>query len=139
MVYQFEPSGKLKILTEQELAVSEGDSAIIVYHEGILEDGSPYWVYVAVKPSKYKAFTDKASRKEVIEYNQYGEIIQYGFDTVVPESIKELMKREYGCDDKFMDVLVADFKAAQASFLKEQENKRISEFIAMMKNKKTGA
>jgi len=45
------------------------------------------------------------------------------------------MKREYNCNENFLAVLATDIKAAQGLFLKQQEDMRISDIVAMLKKK----
>jgi hypothetical protein len=133
MEFQFETSGKLKQLTDAELASTDAESAFIVYDDGILADGSHFWLYIAVKPSKYRDFMDKTKRREMINYPDYGDIIKFGRDEIVPAAIKDEMKQQYGFDDNYEAVVIDKFKKAQIEFLAKQEKSRIDDIVSMLK------
>jgi|SRR5579884_2630732 len=135
MTYQFDASGQLKPLTEAELAVRDDDptSAVIVRVIGTLDTGGPFWLYLAVKPSKYAEFMQCEGS---IRYADYGTVLRYGFDKEVPAAIKEEMKQSHGCDDSFLAAVIGEAKAAQAKFLKQQEGQRLNDIVAMLKKSK---
>lgn len=135
MESQFEASGKLKRLTDAELALEDADSSFIVYDDGILADGSHFWLYIAVKPSKYREFVDKTKRREMINYPDYGDIIKFGREEIVPAAIKDEMKQQYGFDDNYEAVVIDKFKKAQMEFLTKQETARINDIVSMLKKK----
>ena len=56
MSYQFAKDGTLNDMTDEELAAADADSSVIELSQGTLGDGTPYWAYSEVKPSKYKKF-----------------------------------------------------------------------------------
>jgi len=133
VTYHFENNGTLKPMTAEELAAADAESAVIELDQGTLRDGTPYWVYIAVKPSKYGDFKRVTAAHEPIRLADYGDILKYGFDKHVPNAVIEEMKREYGCDDNFATVLANDIKSKQDSFLKTQEEKRITDIVTMLK------
>lgn len=137
MTYQFDKSGKLREPTEAELVAADADpaAAVIVLDDGVLEDGSPYWLYIAVKPSKYKEFLGLLRSQARMRLADYGTILRYGFEKEVPASVKEEMKRQYGCDDAFMAKVAADVKAEQQLFLRQQEDRRLADIVSMLKKK----
>jgi hypothetical protein len=137
MEFQFENSGKLKRLTDAELAANDADSSFIVYDDGILADGSHFWLYIAVTPSKYREFVDKTKRREMINYSDYGDIIKFGREKVVPAAIKDEMKQQYGFDDNYEAVVIDKFKKAQIEFLTKQETARINNIVAMLKKRES--
>lgn len=136
MPYQFEINGTLKAMTAEELAAADADSTVIERDHGVLEDGTPYWAYIAVKPSKYKDFKRLTSQHAPINLSDYGNILKYGFDKQVPDYVKEEMKREHGCDEDFRTTLANDVNNAQGTFLKKQEEMRITDIVAMLKKQK---
>jgi hypothetical protein len=136
MPYQFEKSGMLKKLTAEELAAADGDSAVIVLSSGMLENGTPYWVYIAVKPSRYEEFLKVTAARQPLCIDDYGVVLKYGLDKEVPAAIKEEMKREHGCDDNYLATLTQDIKKAQSEFLKEQEEQKLGDIVAMLKKEK---
>lgn len=135
MTYQFDASGRLRPLTEAELAARDADpkSAVIVRIIGTLDSGGPFWLYLAVKPSKYKEFMQ---REGSIRYADYGTVLRYGFEKGVPAAVTEEMKQCHGCDDGFLAAVIGEAKAAQAKFLKQQEGQRLNDIVAMLKKNK---
>jgi hypothetical protein len=138
VTYQFDKDGRLKAPTREELAQADSSSAVVVLDQGVLEDGSPYWAYVAVKPSKYSEFMQLAARRTPIRLGDYGAILKYGFDPDVPSQVREEMKRERGFDDDYLPRLAQEVIQAQKEFLTGQEAKRISDIVAMMKKQQRG-
>jgi hypothetical protein len=138
MAYQFEKSGKVKDMTDEELAVADGNCAIVVRYSATVADGSPFWAYVAIKPSHYDAFMHAQSAHIPIVLEEYGEILRYGFDTDVPVSIQDEMKRRYGCDDNYECSVAEKVKAAQLAFLQTQETSQLNDIVAMLRKKQTG-
>jgi len=139
MSYQFEKSGKLKKYTAEELAEADKTSSMLALDQGMLEDGkTPYWAYIAVKPSKFEEFIKITAARQKMNLADYGEILEYGFDAQVPESVQETMKSKYGFDKDYKTKLVDKVKQAQAEFLKSQENQRLGDIVAMLKKKQSG-
>ena len=139
MAYQFAKNGTLKDLTAEELAAADADSSVIELNQGILNDGTPYWAYIAVTPSRYKDFKRLTADHQPILLTEYGNILKFGFDDRVPTSVREEMKHNHGWDDTFLTTLAADVKAAQATFLKQQEDMRIADIVSMLKNNNLAA
>ncbi len=138
MSCKFEKDGTLKEMTTEELAAADAHSSVIEFDHGTLEDGTPYWAYIAVTPSKYKEFKRITAEHQPILLTDYGNILKYGFDKQVPDSVKEEMNREYGCNDNFLTSLANDLKKEQRVFLKKQEETRITDIVTMLKQKSSG-
>ena len=133
---QFEPSGKIKPPIREELkAADEAGEAIIVLDRGTIEDGTPYWAYVAVRPSRYEEFMRLGKNRQPKRINDYGAILKYGFDAEVPYDVRQFMEQANGFDDHFEEKLAAKVKTARIEFLKQQESQRISDIVAMLKKK----
>jgi len=135
MAYKFAKDGTLKDMTAEELAAADADSSVIELNQGILNDGTPYWAYIAVKPSRYKEFKRLIAEQQPILLTEDGNILKFGFDEIVPTSVREEMKQEHGWDDKCLTTLTAEVKAAQGTFLKQQEDMRIADIVSMLKKK----
>lgn len=136
--YIFEKSGKLKQLTDAELAEYDSDSSVIICSCGTSSDGRPYWLYLAVKPSKYKEYKRLSAQHTMIRFSDYGKILRRGYGEEVPAEVKQEMKEKYGCDDNYVEWLRRDIEKERTVFLKDQEekeNKRIGDIVAMMKQK----
>jgi hypothetical protein len=137
MSYEFDASGKLLPPSAQDLANADADLDIIVFDEGTLKDGSPYWAYIAIKPSKYATFMTLTQRGEPIALEEYGRLIKHGFEAEVPRAVKEAMKQDYGFDDAYITKLGQRLVEAQTTFLKQRETVRISDIVAMLKNQQS--
>jgi hypothetical protein len=140
MAYQFDKSGKLKAPTAAELAAADADpnSYIIVLDQGTMRNGNPYWVYLAVKPSKYKEFIQATKARKSITHKNFGTVLKYGFDKQVPLAAQEEMKQKHGFDENYLQKLAKDLKAAKTQFDKQQEDKKIGDIVAMLKMKQSG-
>jgi hypothetical protein len=137
MAYAFDKSGKLLPPTAAELTAADADSFIVVRDQGVLKSGKPYWVYLAVKPSKYKEFMQAAKAHKTIRHKDYGKILKHGFDKIIPSTVQEEMKQKYGCDENYIDNLAQKLKAARTQFDKKQEDKKIGDIVAMLKKKQS--
>jgi len=70
---------------ELEAADAAGE-ALIVLDRGQLEDGTPYWAYVAVKPSKHREFMQLGKTRQPRRISDYGAILKYGLERGVPDA-----------------------------------------------------
>lgn len=139
MAYKFEASGKRVPVTEKELDTIQDDgSFIIVLDHGNSTDGRAYWLYIAVKASKYKSFRNLVARRATVRFTDYGDIMRYGYERQVPAAVRQEMIDGYGCDDTYMQWLIQDAEKARQEYLKEkevEENKRIDDIVTMLKKK----
>lgn len=73
--------------TETELKDALTRTIVLIY--GLLEDGAPFWLYAAVKPSKYQAFlaAQKDGTLNLYEFKPYGEIIVSGKGKTPPDEV----------------------------------------------------
>ena len=133
--YQFDYSGCLKAPTAEELAAADEKSAVLVLDTGTLPDGSPYWAYVAIKPSRYAAFAQATSEHRPISLEDYGTVIHHGFEKDVPPEITQVMKEEYGFDEGHVESVIRDVKQAQQQWLKEQEEQRLNSIVKQLKGR----
>jgi len=140
MAFQFDPSGVIKPPTAEELQAADANGeVVVVLDRGTLEDNSPYWAYVAVKPSKYTEFMQLGKTRQPKRIADYGDILRYGFDDDVPDSVRQEMKAEHGYDEAFEDKLGETIKAERMNFLKQKETQRIGDIVAMLKQKQGGS
>ena len=138
MAYQFEKDGKLSPPSPEALVAADEDSYLLVLDKGDVADGTPYWAYVAIKPSKYKEYIRLTEAHQPLRLSDYGTILKYGFEPEVHGDIYEGMQREHGFDEQFLPKLIDDIKKTQNEFLKAQENQRIGNIVAMLKKKQGG-
>lgn len=71
---------------------------VLVY--GLLENGNPFWVFVAVKPSQYNAFitAQKDGSLNLYEFSEYGEIIVSGEGKSPPDEVTIKVAEMYQTD-----------------------------------------
>jgi hypothetical protein len=71
---------------------------VLVY--GMLESGNPFWVFVAVKPSKYQAFmtAQKDGSLDLYSFDAYGEIIVSGEGRQPPDEVTLKVAEMYQTD-----------------------------------------
>jgi hypothetical protein len=71
---------------------------VLIY--GLLEDGGPFWLYAAVKPSKYQAFmaAQKNGELNVYEFAPFGEIIISGKGKNPPDEVTLKVAEMYQTD-----------------------------------------
>lgn len=133
MAYVFDSTGVLKRPTAEELTAADEQSVVVVLDRGLLEDGSPYWAYVAVMPSKYAEFMRLASERTPLVLEEFGAIIRHGFEQDVPAAVKEAMKQEVGFDENLLDTILKDVTQAQAEHMKRAEAQRLSDIVQELK------
>jgi hypothetical protein len=73
---------------------------IIVLVYGMLENGQPFWVYVAIKPSKYQPFlaAQKEGALDLYKFDAFGEIIVSGQGKAPPDEITLKVAEMYQTD-----------------------------------------
>ncbi len=71
---------------------------VLVY--GVLENGNPFWVFVAVKPSRYQSFVkaQKDGTLNLYQFTEYGEIIVSGVGTSPPDDVTIKVAEMYQTD-----------------------------------------
>jgi len=71
---------------------------VLVY--GLLDGGNPFWVFVAIKPSKYQEFVDaqKDGSLNLYEFAPYGEIIVSGEGKSPPDEVTIKVAEMYQTD-----------------------------------------
>ena len=112
---------------------------IIVLDRGEMENGSFYWAYIAIKPSRYKEFMRITGERRPIVLDEFGEILKHGFDEHVPQEAIDAMREEYGFDDQYVEKLGGRMVQVQSAFMKSRETQRLTDIVAMMKAKQGGS
>lgn len=138
MTFEFDDSGKLKPLTPAQLAEADATSEIVAFTDGALDDGTPYWAYLAVLPSRYREFLERSEAREPMVLADYGRILEFGLDDAPPEEIREAMRLQYGFDENYMGTLIEKAKEEQKEFLGQKEAQRIDDIVAMLKKQQGG-
>jgi hypothetical protein len=83
-----------------ETAKKDDLTRVIVLLYGMLQSGSPFWCYVAVKPSKYQPFmaAQKEGKINLYDFNEWGEIIVSGEGRTPPDEITLKVAEMYQTD-----------------------------------------
>ena len=81
---------------------------VLVY--GLLENGNPFWVFVAVKPSQYQPFitAQKNGSLNLYQFAPYGEIIVSGIGKSPPDEITIKVAEMYQTDPEKLKAQVAE-------------------------------
>jgi hypothetical protein len=131
--FAFEASGQLTPPTAQELADADQTSAILCFTNGELASGEAYYAYIAVTPSKYRAFKSITASRQTMVLNDYGTVIAAGYTLEAPpETIRE-MHEKYGFTNDYEEKLLQRILAEQKIFFKQQEDARIANAVEMLK------
>lgn len=131
----FEASGKLKRLTPEELAEADKNSAILCYSRGTMKDGTPYYAFIGVRPSRYAEYRKNTLAEQPMLLGEYGIIVAAGFEEAAPMEVLQEMRDKYGYDEKYAEKLVNRLVEEQKLFFKRQEDNRIMDVVAMLKKK----
>jgi hypothetical protein len=131
--YAFDTDGSVKQSSAEELAEADRHSAILAYIHGVMNDGRPYYAYVAVLPSKYREFYELNASRTPFVIEDYGVVITSGYEAYPPAEVVQDMKLRYGFDDQFQSKLVEQVREQQKLFIKTQDDKRIHDALAFLK------
>ena len=131
----FDSSGKVKLSSPEALAEADNDMAILGYVHGTMEDGRPYYAYVAIIPSRYREFYALTAIKKAMVIGQYGTVIAAGFESQPPAEVVKEMREVYGFDDQYEAKLKQEEIKQQEAFYVNQDKVRIDDIVAMMKKK----
>ena len=134
----FEPTGKVKHPSVEDLAQADKDLAILGYVHGTMDDGRPYYAYVAILPSKYREFHALSAAKKAMVIGNYGTVIAAGFEFEPPADVVQEMQDVYGFDEQFETKLKQEAIKDQKAFFEKQETGRIDDIVAMLKKKNSG-
>ena len=131
----FDSSGKVKHSSADELAQADQNTAILSYVHGTMEDGRPYYAYVAVKPSKYREFHALTAAKKAMVIGEYGTVVAAGFELEPPADVVKEMREVYGFDDEYETKLKQEGLKQQEAFFAKQEKTRIDDIVAMLQKR----
>jgi hypothetical protein len=75
-------------MTEQQASIDSVTRMIVLVY-GIQGNGSPFWVYVAVKPTRYQAMQNaqKEGTLDLNDFASYGEVIIAGHGQSPPDEV----------------------------------------------------
>jgi len=115
-------------MSEQETQKVDDLTRIIVLVYGALDNGNPFWVYVAVKPSQYEGFmkAQKDGSLDLYDFDGYGEIIVSGESKLPPDEVTLKVAEMYQTDPSTLFKQTDPEKEAEelaASLEKDNKNK----------------
>lgn len=122
-------------MTEELQATASREYPLIVCDRGISENGGHYWLYIAVKPDKYTEFICLLRKWRPVRFKEYGEILRYGYDVEVPESVRKEMKELYGCNNVSAGLVDQDTQPVSHTPQEKQDKKHLEKIVAMLKQK----
>jgi len=129
----FDSSGQVKQPSPEELAKTDQTKAILSYIHGTMDDGRPYWAYVAVRPSKYQEFYVLTVSMKPMVIGNYGTVVAAGFESTPPQEVVMEMREVYGFDDQFEAKLKTEALKQREALFDKQEAKRIDDIVGMLK------
>lgn len=83
-------------------------SRIIMLIYGVMDEGEPFWCYVAVKPSMYDGFkqAEAAGTLDLYKFEPFGEVVVSGKGKTPPQEVTLKVAEMYGTDaSKFFQPL----------------------------------
>lgn len=134
----FEPSGKVMRPSTNDLQQADQDTVILGYLHGDMNDGRPYYAYVAIQPSKYSELHALTAARKSIVIGNYGTVIAAGFNSEPPPEIIQEMRDIYGFDEQYEAKLKQEAIRQRAVFLANREKAHIDKIVAMLQQKTTG-
>jgi hypothetical protein len=137
--FVFDTSGRVQQPSPEALAQADEDLAILGFVHGAMEDGRPYYAYVAIKPSQFREFHALTTAKKAMVIGEYGTVIAAGFEFEPPPEVVQEMRDVYGFDDQYEAKLKREAIRQQAAFFANQEKARIDDIVAMLKKQSTGS
>jgi hypothetical protein len=87
-------------MTSSETELKDALMRTVVLMYGMMEDGGSYWVFAAVKPSKYQAMlaAQRDGTLDVYDFKPYGEIIVAGRGKSPPDEVTLKVAEMYQTD-----------------------------------------
>jgi hypothetical protein len=84
----------------EDKSKNDDHTRIIVLVYGMLESGKPFWLFAAVRPSKYQLFltAQKEGKLDLYHFEPYGEIIVSGEGRVPPDEVTLKVAEMYQTD-----------------------------------------
>lgn len=82
----------------------DANTRTIILMYGLLENGEQYWIYAAVKPSRYAALStaQKEGTLDVYDFKEYGEIIVSGKGKAPPDEVTLKVAEMYQTDPSLL-------------------------------------
>jgi hypothetical protein len=74
---------------------------MIAFTSGTLPDGTPFYAYLAVQPSKYREFYERTAAGLPLVLRDYSTVIRAGLAPQPPEDVVAYMRQEFGYHDTY--------------------------------------
>ena len=129
----FTPEGSLDRPSAEELQQADKDSFIVAYTTGSAQDGTPYYAFIGVLPSKYREFQEKSAARMPMRLRDYGEILASDYEKSAPAHVIAQMQEKYGYDEQFEEKLREEVGKQRTEASKENDSKRIMDIVSMLK------
>jgi hypothetical protein len=69
---------------------------------GVIED-KKFWAYLSMYPSRYEEYRARVEATEIVNLEEYGEVIEKGWGAEPPQEVIDRMTDQYGIDVSFED------------------------------------
>jgi len=95
-------------MTEENPADDLKRTIVLIY--GVLDNGNPFWLFAAVKPSKYQNFqtTYREGNLDVHQFDQFGEILVCGEGKGPPDAVTLKVAEMYQTDAQTLMASMVD-------------------------------
>ena len=99
------------------LVEADGYVRMLVLSQGVFQDGTEYYAYLAVPPSKYIELMKLELRgKGGYKLSDFGEVLEWAEGTSEPsEDVRKQMAKEYGANPNFATDLLDMMQKTQAA------------------------
>lgn len=132
--FAFHKNGTLEPPPQAALEAADDDTLIITYTTGKLADGRPYYAFISVKPSRYKAFNDAMKSKKPVCLKDYGDILACDFTEQPSAEVISHMHKAYGYNDNFMPKLQDELTKQRLAYNAMQEEIRLGDIVKKLKS-----
>ena len=95
-------------MTESDPTQDLKRTIVLIY--GVLDNGSPFWVFSAVKPSKYPSFQEayKNGMLDIHKFDAFGEILVCGEGKGPPDAVTLKVAEMYQPDSATLMASMVD-------------------------------
>ena len=137
MPLKFDPNtGDVLAPSQEEFGSMDAEYSVLTYTTGVMDDGKPYYAYIAVTPSKYVEFHSRIKSNESMILGDYGVVILSDFLPEAPTDVKEHMRKEYGFSENYETILKQSVDEERKVFFKKEEDNRIQNALQMLIKKR---
>jgi hypothetical protein len=135
MQFRFAKDSRIQPPTPEQWEEADRESSILALSRGTHYDGTHYYAFINVYPSRYEEFYRLSRARQPIDLTQYGDIITGGAEAEPPQHVLKIMIDEYGFDPEFEQKLEAEFQKQRNAHSSRAEESRLMDIVAMMQKK----